>query len=238
MNEIKRCPVCGGNSYTDYVVLWDKLITEWNLAPNEVDYINRQQGHCCKACGNNMRSLALADAILSSYGFHGTLKQFIETDNAKKLRVLEINEVGGLSPILSKLPLHKIVRYPDSDMTKLDLTSNTYDLVLHSDTLEHIPDPIDGLSECLRVLVNGGLCIFTIPIIIGRLSRSRIGMKNSYHGNPEQSDGDYIVHTEFGADMWTYVIKAGFSAARIHSFEYPAALAIEATKFIGDRINE
>jgi hypothetical protein len=61
------------------------------------------------------------------------------------------------------------------------------------------------------------------------LTRSRSGLKNSYHGTSDYLKNDYAVHTEFGADMWKYAIEAGFGSARIHSFEYPAALAIEAT---------
>ena len=55
-----------------------------------------------------------------------------------------------------------------------------------------------------------GRCIFTVPIVVGRMSRTRTGLKNSYHGTPGQGGGDYIVHTEFGADVWRYVVEAGF----------------------------
>lgn len=230
MTEINQCTVCGAGVFTDYDVLWDELVNDWQLSPYEVNYINRQQGRCCAGCGNNMRSLALAWSITRAFNFGGTLVQFVESDKAKEIRVLEINETGELSPILSKLPLHKLVSYPDYDMTKLKMASNSFDLVLHSDTLEHIRDPIAGLSECRRVLVETGHCIYTIPIIVGRLSKSRVELKNSYHGNKGQSNGDYIVYTEFGADMWKFAIEAGFTNVRIHSLEYPAALAIEATK--------
>ena len=230
MTELNQCTVCGARVFTDYEVLWDELVNDWQLSPFEVSYINRQQGRCCSNCGNNMRSLALARAITSAFNFEGTLAQFIETDKAKKISVLEINETGGLSPFLSKLPLHKLAIYPDYDMTNLAISSNSFDLVLHSDTLEHIQEPIAGLSECRRVLVETGRCIYTIPVVVGRLSKSRVGLKNSFHGKQGQSDSDYIVYTEFGADMWKYAIEAGFTNVRIHSLEYPAALAIEATK--------
>ena len=114
-------------------------------------------------------------------------------------------------------------------MTNLSFEPETFDLVLHSDTLEHVPNPIAGLSKCRRVLGKTGRCIFTVPIVIGRLTRSRAGLKGSYHGTSAQPDNDYAVYTEFGADMWRFVIEAGFTSVRIHSFEYPTALAIEAT---------
>ena len=91
-------------------------------------------------------------------------------------------------------------------------------------------DPVAGLSECRRIIKNTGSCIYTVPIIIGRLSRSRNGLKDSYHGCSEEHSSDYVVHTEFGADVWRYAMDAGFSSVHLHAFEYPSALAIEASK--------
>ena len=229
MRKVNFCPVCGGGEFLFREVLWPELVSDWQLSALEVDYINRQQGLFCAACSNNLRSMALADAILYAYNFSGTLVQFVESDFAKTLKVLEINEAGGLTSVLTKLPNHQLVRYPEYDMTNLSFEPAMFDLVLHSDTLEHVPDPIAGLSECRRVLVKTGRCIFTVPIVVGRLTRSRAGLKNSYHGTSAQQDNDNTVYTEFGADMWRFAIEAGFTSARIHSFEYPAALAIEAT---------
>jgi len=228
MNVQSVCPVCGGQNFSYREVLWQELISDWQLSAHEVDYINRQQGVFCMGCGNNLRSMALADAILFAYQYSGTLAKFVGTDLAKGLNVLEVNEAGALTSVLSKLPNHRLVRYPEYDIAHLSIDSATFDLVLHSDTLEHVSNPVAGLSECRRVLVEKGHCIFTIPIIVGRLTRSRAGLKNSYHGSSNQTDNDYTVHFEFGVDMWKLAIEAGFSSVRIHSFEYPSALAIDA----------
>ncbi len=225
----KNCAVCGSNEFAYAEVLWSELIDDWELSPTEVNYINRQQGFHCVSCGNNLRSIALASAIIDSYHFRGTLTQFVLSDSAKSLKVLEINEAGGLSSTLSCLPNHILVRYPEYDMTNLTFDSSSFDLVVHSDTLEHVSDPVAGLSECRRVLQASGRCIYTVPLIVRRLSRFRKGLKKSYHGNVKEIDSDYIVHTEFGADAWKFAVEAGFPYVRIHSFEYPSALAIEAT---------
>src|SRR5450759_3624113 len=117
--EINSCCVCGGTKFDFVEVLWPELVSDWELSPIEVDYVNRQQGFHCVTCKNNLRAMALADAILSTYDFSGTLAQFVESRSARKLRVLEINEAGGLTPILKKLPKHQLVRYPEYDMTNL-----------------------------------------------------------------------------------------------------------------------
>ncbi len=226
----QKCPICGSREFSVNKILWPELIGAWELSPYEVEYVNRQQGVCCATCGNNLRSMALAYAILQRYQFHGVFTEFVVSDLAKSLSVLEINEAGGLGGLLRKMPNHQLACYPEHDMTKLSFASLQFDMVFHSDTLEHVHDPIAGLSECCRILKLTGACIFTVPLIVGRLTRSRTGLKNSYHGKEGHVNSDYIVRTEFGADVWKYAIEAGFGNIRIHSFEYPAALAIEATK--------
>jgi hypothetical protein len=91
--------------------------------------------------------------------------------------------------------------------------------VVHSDTLEHVFNPIRALEECRRVLRPGAALCFTIPTVVERLSRSRERLSKSYHGTLETCADDYVVHTEFGADMWTYVLRAGFSALSINAVD-------------------
>ena len=226
MKLTKSCPVCGGNEFSHNDILWPELVSEWELLPHEVDYINRQQGLSCSACGNNLRSMALADSILKRYRFDSTLIDFVHSDIAYSLKLLEINKAGALSPVLTKIPGHVFIKYPEYDMTKLPFNQESFDIVLHSDTLEHVEDPIAGLAECKRVLNSSGVCIYTVPIIVGRLTRSRKGLKPSFHGSNEKNESDQMVYTEFGADAWQWPISAGFTSATIHSFEYPAAIAV------------
>jgi len=76
----------------------------------------------------------------------------------------------------------------------------------------------------------GGNCIFTIPIIVDRMSRDRAGLGPSYHGSPDVPAEDQIVFTEFGVDFWKMVLGAGFRFCGLQAFEYPAALAVVASK--------
>lgn len=229
MDDPAACTVCGERDFSVKDVLWAELARDWQLSPWEAEYINRQQGLCCMACGNNLRAMALASAIAGAYGYRGTLAQFIASGQGDSLRLLEINEAGGLTPFLSKLPNHRLAKYPDCDMAGLSFESESFDLVVHSDTLEHVPNPVAGLSECGRVLAQGGRCIFTVPVVVGRFSRDRTGLKESYHGREGERDPGNLVRTEFGADVWRYVLEAGFRDVRIHSLEYPTGLAIEAS---------
>lgn len=225
-----QCSVCGGTDFRHARVLWGGLIAEWQLAPEEVAYVDRQQGSCCTRCGSNLRSIALADAMLAGFapGVAITFAQFTTTPLAQSLRVLEINEAGMLSPVLKTLPGHVLAQYPAVDMHAMPYPDGTFDLVVHSDTLEHVAQPIRALAECRRVLKPGGLLCFTVPTIVDRMTRNRTGLPPSYHGVPGTDAGDYTVHTEFGADAWTYVLKAGFRAVQVHAVDYPSATALSA----------
>jgi SAM-dependent methyltransferase len=223
------CTCCGSSELRSKRVLWPGLIREWELEPAEAAYIDRQQGLTCARCGSNLRSMALAHALLIRFEYAGLFQDFVVSPAAAGLAVLEINEAGMLTQFLRQLPQHTLIRYPDSDMTKLAFPERSFDVVVHSDTLEHVPDPIAGLSECRRVLRRNGTCAYTVPIVVDRLTRSRDGLPPSYHGSP-QNPGDHLVHTEYGADAWKDALLAGFGECRIIAKEYPAGQALLAIR--------
>jgi len=66
--EITTCRVCGSGELHFNPVLWDRLIAQWQLAPAEVAYLDRQQGIHCVTCGAVLRSMALAEAIAAASG--------------------------------------------------------------------------------------------------------------------------------------------------------------------------
>lgn len=218
-------PCCGGTGFVANEVLWPELVEAWGLSADEVRYINRQQGLQCTVCRSSLRSMALAHAIVVLGEGSGSLVHHLS--RSPDLRVLEVNPAGDLTQFLRPLAGHVLTEYPDVDMQALPYADATFDLVVHSDTLEHVPDPVRALSECRRVLAPGGATVFTIPVIVGRMSRSRTGLPPSYHLGGEQLE-HVRVHTEFGADAWTYLMRAGFSEVRVYSLEYPAGLAFAA----------
>lgn len=227
---IERCACCGGTDFESRGVLWHKLVREWRLSPSEAAYIDRQQGTACVRCHSSLRSIALATALMRCFGFTGTFEAWVRSPATSRLAVLELNNAGNLTSFLRQLPGHVERSYPEVDMLAMPFADGAFDLVVHSDTLEHVPDPVRGLSECYRVLRSGGACCFTVPVVIGRTSRSRAGLRPSFHGAPHAKLADYRVETEYGADAWGHVIEAGFSECRILAAEYPSALAFTAVR--------
>jgi SAM-dependent methyltransferase len=224
------CAVCGATAFFFQDVLWPELIAEWQLGPEEVRYINIQQGFSCSNCRNNLRSMTLARAICDARHHRGTLDGWTASPAASDCKILEINAAGFLTKHLSVVPGHVLVAYPDADIHALKYDDDTFDLVIHSDTLEHVPDPVHALAECRRVLKRGGTLAFTVPVIVGRLSRSRKGLAVSYHGASSDLRPDYIVETEFGADAPCFILEAGFSSLEMHADIYPASIAFSAQK--------
>jgi len=234
MASTPPCAVCGGTQFTDKAVLWDALAEGWGLTPAERRLVDRQQGTCCTGCGGNLRSLALADAILAECGWSGTLEEFVVSEQAKPLRLLEVNEAGSLSSTLRKLPGHVFGAYPDLDMQAMHFEGGTFDLVVHSDTLEHVPDPIRALRECARVLTPEGALCFTVPVLPGRLSVDRVDLPPLYHGDPANPTEDLRVQTDYGADVWHLVHRAGFHSATLSRFgDGLAVTASRSTRRLG-----
>lgn len=220
-----QCGVCGGTKFTSHRILWGKLINDWQLSPEEVVYIDRQQGEICNMCGANLRSIALANALRAFLGTKAFLREAAASPLAANLAILEINEAGTLTPVLRNFGRYAYGAYPEVDMHAIPYADGTFDVVIHSDTLEHISNPVHALSECRRVLKPDGALCFTIPIIVGRMSRNRDGLPKSFHGNTATMADDFAVQTEFGADAWTYLFAAGFTELSIHSVEYPSGIA-------------
>jgi 2-polyprenyl-3-methyl-5-hydroxy-6-metoxy-1,4-benzoquinol methylase len=225
MRPRPTCVCCGSTRFDQQAVLWPALVAEWRLAPAERDYIDRREGRRCADCGCNLRSQALAQAILDLHGVAETLRAFCDGPG-QALRVLEINEAGGLTPFLARIPGHRLAKYPEVDLHALPFAEGSFDLVVHSDTLEHVARPVVALAECRRVLAPGGACAFTVPIIVDRLSLSREGMPPSFHANEGERDPAMRVRTEYGADAWRQVIEAGFPECRLVALEHPAAIAL------------
>jgi SAM-dependent methyltransferase len=52
----------------------------------------------------------------------------------------------------------------NEDILNLTFAENTFDLITSNSVLEHVPDDIKGVQECLRTLKPGGALIFSVPL--------------------------------------------------------------------------
>src|SRR4030095_5272548 len=168
--SLEVCPVCGHDEVVNLSILWPELVEEWQLSPDGVAYTNVQQGVCCASCKNNLRAMTLAAAMTQAFDFDGSLKDFCAThQGVRQLTVIEINQAKNLSSFLQALPKYALHLYPQLDMQRMSFADSSIDLIIHSDTLEHVPDSKAALKESWRVLKPGGHLVYTVPIVIGPL---------------------------------------------------------------------
>lgn len=229
-----RCTVCGrfGPWLYQPRVIPDRLAALWGLTPTLRASLARKESSSCAFCGAKLRARRLAGVLLDlldSERKSNSVAHWVPSPSARALRVAEINRIDGLHAPLSLLPGLAFSDYGDEpnvhseDLTQLSYPDAAFDLVLTSETLEHVPDLQKALSEIHRVLIPGGLHLFTIPMLpdVSRtFTRSTIRSDGTVeHHVPEirhpGGDVGYPVFTEFGADFPAILEREGFEV-RIH----------------------
>ena len=152
-------------------------------------------------------------------------KSFVEllrNEEFRRLRIAEINACGALHSYLKEHPnlyysewlphakpgeVHDGVRC--EDLQHLTYPDNYFDIILTSETLEHVPDPDKAWREIYRTLKGGGCHIFTIPVVPSQrdtIQRARMvnGIREdllepAYHSPWGRED--VFVYTDFGMDV-------------------------------------
>ncbi len=243
LRESGVCEACGGVTPFEFKqIINDTLARQWRLEPQVRKAFSARESMFCAFCGCSYRLRALAQALvvaLSEDAPSASLTAAIENGKADGKKVAEINSCGVLHEILKTMPDLSYSEYasmnPDvrsEDLQKLTYKTNSFDVVLTSDTLEHVPDVDAALREIYRVLKPGGAHIFTVPLRLDvtktrqrvKLNKETGEMKQllapSFHGSGEP---DYLVQNEFGFDFIERVERAGFYVRL--SCQNPANLA-------------
>jgi len=119
----------------------------------------------CLLCSGNERYELLAQEIKTRYG--GRLQQ---------MRVLELDPHSPLATVLSRSRAHVRTYFEATeergkqrvgslcqDITALTFPDESFDLIVSSDVLEHVPALDRAFSESRRVLKPGKAHLFTVP---------------------------------------------------------------------------
>ncbi len=237
--RFEHCTVCGRFRPMLYRrrVIPRRLEELWGLSPRLAEALARKESCDCASCGAKLRCRRIAQAVLALYPIGippapaPTLARWVEHPEIQALRIAEINRIDGLHEILGHLPHFVASDYrpgaePGSvvdgvrseDLTRLTYPDAAFDLVLTSESLEHVPDLEAALGEIRRVLVPGGRHIFTVPLL-PRTERTFPRAIVRPDGSVEDrapriahpgGDWGYPVFTEFGADLPEILRRAGF----------------------------
>lgn len=237
--RVERCSVCGRRAPMLYRrrVVPRRLEELWGLSPRLAAALARKESLDCARCGAKLRARRLASVLLGLYPVGippapaGSIQEWVGSAEARGLAVAEINGVEGLHGELSRLPHLAYSEFREGvargeavegvrceDLTRLTYPDGTFDLVVTSETLEHVPDLAAALGEIRRVLKPGGLHVFTVPLLPGVTTtypRARQGADGTCEPlappiRHPGGDAGYLVYSEFGADLPDVVRAAGF----------------------------
>jgi len=208
------CPVCGQDSaftgFTDNV---------------------RESGTCA-SCGSFNRQRQMAEIIRRRIG----LGAASTLHGASGLAVYNTETTGALHVALSGalgdsytcseyfgegfLPGQDVDGRRHENLQGLSFADASFDLVLSSDVLEHMPDPYLAHSEIFRVLRPGGRHLFTVPFDPGAALDDRRAKlvdgevvylaQKLFHGDPVRPDEGILVWTIFGLEMLVRMAEIGF----------------------------
>jgi SAM-dependent methyltransferase len=211
-----------------------RLAELWGLSPRLVAAFARKESLACASCGAKLRARRIAETILDLYATDGpssSLAAWSERRGSRTLRIAEINRIDGLHEAIGSMPNLRLSEFREGipsgtvaqgvqaeDLTRLSYADRSFDLVLTSETLEHVPDLGEALREIARILVHGGRHIFTVPQLPGvdkTHARSVIeadGSVTHLEGRICHPGGDegYPVFTEIGADFPEILEAQGF----------------------------
>jgi len=190
----------------------------------------------CGGCRSALRFRDEAVVLLHEFGrgLHLTLDRLIEDPWFQAQSVYYVGERGPVRRRLCALPHYVESRYvPDAtlgeviadgatvqDLQGLTFEDQSFDLVMSSHVMEHVPDPWQALAEVRRFLRPGGRYVFSIPwrneVLVETLVRAVAepdGVRHLrdpiYHDAP---DGASLVFHEFGADLVERARVVGLSA--------------------------
>ena len=143
-----RCEVCGHDAFVHDDVIWPELAREWELSAAEQAQIDVQQGTRCERCGINVRSQALARALLRVFGWDGTLETLrhgAPTPVPPRPRDQRGGLAGALAVAAGDASPAPVIRTATCGGFRFQ--DGSFDLVVHSDTLEHVPDTRRGTGR-------------------------------------------------------------------------------------------
>ncbi len=193
-----------------------------------------RESYACPACRFTLRWRDQAGVIVDEFGrgqalslqqlvSHGLLDEVAIYEPA--LRGPFVQRLKGLpnytrSYFRQGEPLGTVSRdgVRNEDLTRLTFEDDSFDLVITSDVMEHLPDIDLAFAETLRVLRPGGIHVFSIPNDFPFPDRTEprviIDDGNEVHVKPARyhnaGDGSKcLVYTDYGADLSDLVRSLG-----------------------------
>lgn len=111
------------------------------------------------------------------------------------------------------------------DVQRLTFPAACFDLVTHTEVMEHVADDARAFAELRRVLRPGGRMLFSVPLsdAAETVERARYGsdgrlvplLPAAYHVDPFKGGVPVLVFRDYGRDLVQRLERAGFDEVRI-----------------------
>ncbi len=111
------------------------------------------------------------------------------------------------------------------DVQSLTYANQSFDLCTSTEVFEHVPDDHRGFAEICRVLKPGGVFVFTVPLheMDKTVERARLIepgklehlLVPEYHLDPIRGHEPILVYRNYGQDIVSRLLAAGFAHAEI-----------------------
>jgi GT2 family glycosyltransferase/2-polyprenyl-3-methyl-5-hydroxy-6-metoxy-1,4-benzoquinol methylase len=228
-DEAGYCVVCGHDSLFrfDPTIITLQLQQAWGISDILVEGFNRKESMFCSNCRCSLRIRRLAEVLVRTVSdmsgrLYESFTELLKDKNFRRLKIAEINACGALHPYLQEHPnlfyseclsdiepgkIHDGIRC--EDLQRLSYPDDFFDIILTSETLEHVPNPDKAWAEVYRTLKIGGHHIFTIPVLPSQAtthSRAKLVdgkrknlLEPAYHG--AWGEENMFVYTDFGMDV-------------------------------------
>ena len=110
------------------------------------------------------------------------------------------------------------------DVQELTYDDESFDLCTSTEVFEHVPDDLKGFREIYRVLVRGGLFLFTVPLSGRMKTVERVRLNEGkpvfledpeYHDDRISGVGSVLCYRNYGLDIVDRLSQAGFTDTKI-----------------------
>lgn len=185
----RTCTVCG-HSGRFYALSYGYPLAADNLCPNCLSL----ERHRALAIATSDNKLFAGKDILHFAPEPGIM-QFIREQGPKSYKTADF-----LKPDVD----HKL------DLQNIDMPDQSFDIVICSHVLEHVPDDRKAMSELRRILRPGGVAVVMVPL--------EEGLDETYEDPSVNTDAGRLVHfgqddhvRMYGRDFRYRLRNAGFS---------------------------
>ncbi len=209
----EKCYICGAR-------------TDFNIV-SEATLLREAQ---CAVCSASLRNSDVAKYIVKALlNLDLSLKECI--DDLTKFKILEAASSGPIHDMIKDLPFYTCFEYYDgikpgeyingvlcNDLQNLTFNSECFDLIITQDVMEHVKNPEKAIKEIQRVLKNGGVHIFSVPLHDYKKTTSRKDLKPVFHGDPLR-DG-IQVETDWGLDICEIIDRYGMKTVQYNQHTF------------------